>query len=337
MTGNRTWTIAVAAMVTGGTVWAAGAGYAVVKEIPIGGPGGWDYITADAGAHRLYVSHGTHIVVVDVERSSVAGDIPDTNGVHGIALAPDLGLGFTSNGRDNTSTIVDLATLKATGTVKTGENPDAILYEPTHHEVYTFNGRGGSATVYGARSAAVVATIPLKGKPEAAAYDAGSGRIYVNIEDTGELAAIDTTAHTVAARWPLTGCEEPSGLALDATHHHTYSVCDNGVMVALDTTSGRVVGTAPIGKRPDGAAFDPGTGDIFSSNGEGTLTVARWENDGLSVVQTVKTQPSARTIALDPETHRVFLPAATLLPAVGGQRPQPVPDSFKVLVVARQP
>jgi DNA-binding beta-propeller fold protein YncE len=316
---------------------AAGARYSVVKEIPIGGRGGWDYIAADAGAHRLYVTHGTHIVVVDPERAAVVGDIPDTPGVHGIALAPDLGLGFTSNGGENTSTIVNLATLKPVGKVKTGENPDAILYEPAHQEVYTFNGRGGTATVYGARSAAVVATIPLKGKPEAAVHDAAGGRIYVNIEDTGEVAAIDTAAHTVASRWTLSGCQSPSGIALDAARHHTYSVCDNGVMVALDTTSGRVVGTAPIGKRPDGAAYDPGTEDIFSSNGEGTLTVARWQDDRLTVVQTVKTQPSARTIALDPETHRIFLPAATLLPAIGGPRPMPAADSFKVLVVARTP
>jgi DNA-binding beta-propeller fold protein YncE len=329
------WAVALTTVLALGSVSAAGARYAVVKEIPIGGRGGWDYIVADAGAHRLYVSHGTHIVVVDPDRGTVVGDIPDTQGVHGIALAPDLGLGFTSNGRANTSTIVELATLKAVGTVKTGENPDAILYEPSHHEVYTFNGRSGSATVFSAKGAAVVATIPLAGKPEAAVFDAGPGRIYVNIEDTSELAAIDPSSHTVAARWRLAGCEEPSGLALDAEHHRTYSVCDNGVMVALDTTTGRVVGSAPIGKHPDGAAFDPATGDIFSSNGEGTLTVARWENDALAVVQTVKTQPSARTIALDPETHRIFLPAATVLPSMGGPRPQVVADTFKVLVVAR--
>jgi DNA-binding beta-propeller fold protein YncE len=334
MTRRPTSIVALAAVLAFQSVSAAGAHYSVVKEIPIGGPGGWDYIVADAGAHRLYVSHGTHIVVVDPDRGAVVGDIPDTQGVHGIALAPDLGLGFTSNGRANTSTIVDLATLKAVGSVKTGENPDAIVYEPAHQQVYTFNGRSGSATVYGAKSAAVIATIPLKGKPEAAVYDGGAGRIYVNIEDTSELATIDSAAHTVAARWPLTGCEDPSGLALDAEHHRTYSVCRNHLMVAVDTATGRVIGSAPIGGLPDGAAFDATTGDIFSSNGEGTLTVARWEKDGLAVVQTVKTQPSARTIALDAATHRVFLPAATVLPAMGGPRPQLVADSFKVLVVA---
>jgi len=338
MSPRSVWMIApIATVLAVGSMSAASPRYAVVKEIAIGGSGGWDYIVADAGGHRLYVTHGTHIVVVDPARSAIVGDIPNTPGVHGIALAPDLGLAFTSNGRENTSTIVELATLKAVGSVKTGENPDAILYEPTHHEVYTFNGRSGSATVFGAKSASVVATIPLKGKPEAAAYDAASARIYVNIEDTGELAAIDPAAHTVAARWPLTGCEAPSGLALDAEHHRTYSVCDNGVMVAFDTMTGRVVGTAPIGKRPDGAAFDASTGDIFSSNGEGTLTVLRWENDRLVVIQNVTTQPSARTIALDAETHRIYLPAATLLPAIGGQRPMPAADSFKVLVVAREP
>ena len=312
---------------------AAEGPYRLVKEIPLGGSGGWDYISVDAGAHRIYVTHGTHIVVADVESGKVVGDIPDTAGVHGFALAPDLGLGFTSNGRDNTSTTVDLKTLKPVRTVPTGANPDAILYEPVRHEVYTFNGRGQSATVFDARTGNVVATIELQGKPEAPAFDVETGRIYVNIEDKGTVAVIDAVKHALITTWPLTGCEEPTGLAFDAAHHRLFSVCANKVMIALDSQSGNVVGQAPIGARTDGAAFDPGTGYIFSSNGEGTLTVAKWEGQGITVVQTVKTQASARTLALDPDTHQVFLPAATMGAAAEGQRPQAVPDTFKVLVL----
>ena len=200
---------------------AADGPYRLVKEIQIGGAGGWDYITADAGAHRVYVSHATHVVVADVETGKVVGDIPDTAGVHGIALAPDLGRAFTSNGRDNSSTIVDLKTLAEVGKVTTGENPDAILYEPVHHEVYTFNGRGQSATVFDGKTGTVVATISLQGKPEAAAFDRDTNRLYVNIEDKAIVTAIDVVKHAVAATWPLTGCEEPSGLAFDAAHHRT--------------------------------------------------------------------------------------------------------------------
>ncbi len=312
---------------------AAEGPYRVMKAIAIGGPGGWDYITVDPGAHRVYVSHSTHIVVADVESGKIVGDIPDTPGVHGIALAPELGRGFTSNGRDNTSTIVDLKTLAAVGKVETGANPDAILYEPVRQEVYTFNGRGQSATVFGAVTGTVVATIELHGKPEAAAFDRETNRVYVNLEDKAVVAVIDAAAHSLIATWPLTGCEEPTGLAFDSAHHRIFSVCANKVMVAIDSGSGKVLGQAPIGGRADGAAFDPGTGYILSSNGEGTLTVATWRGNGIAVLQTLETQPSARTIALDPQTHQVFLPAAVMGPAVEGQRPQPVPDTFKVLVL----
>lgn len=315
------------------TAAAAEAPYRLAREIPIGGTGGWDYITVDAGAHRLYVSHATHVVVVDVDSGKVVGDIPDTPGVHGFALAPDLGRGFTSNGRDNSSTIIDLKTLAPLGKVATGANPDAILYEPVRHEVYTFNGRGQSATVFEAQTGKVVATIELQGKPEAPAFDRDTNRIYVNLEDKAVVAVIDAAAHALVTTWPLNGCDEPTGLAFDAAHRRIFSVCANKVMIAVDSRSGKVVGQAPIGGRADGAAFDPGTGHVFSSNGEGSLTVAKWENDALTVVQTLQTQPSARTIALDPETHQVFLPAATMGAAPEGQRAQPLPDTFRVLVV----
>jgi DNA-binding beta-propeller fold protein YncE len=315
------------------TAEAADTPYQIVKEIQIGGTGGWDYITVDPAAHRVYVSHATKIVVADTETGKIVGEIADTPGVHGIALATDLGLGFTSNGRDNTSTIVDLKTLKPVNTVMTGGNPDAIMYVAALKEVYTFNGQGQSATVFDPKTGKVLATIPLMGKPEAPAFDAAAKRIYVNVEDKNSIAVIDAVTHTVVASWPLTGCDEPTGLAFDARRHRLFSVCSNMVMTAVDSQSGRVVATAAIGARSDGAAFDPGTGYIFSSNGEGTLTVAILENNTIKVAQTAPTQASARTIALDPVTHRVYLPAATMSPAAAGQRPQPVPDSFKVLVL----
>jgi len=312
---------------------AADGPYSVVKEIKIGGPGGWDYITVDPAAHRVYVSHATKIVVADADSGSIVGEIADTPGVHGIAVAPDLGLGFTSNGRDNTSTIVDLKTLKPVMKVMTGGNPDAIFYERGRHEVYTFNGQGQSATVFDAKSGNVIATIPLMGKPEAAAFDADAKRLYVNIEDKNAIAVIDPDKHTVLATWPLTGCEEPTGLAFDAKRHRLFSVCSNSVMTVVDSQSGKVLTTAPIGARSDGAAFDPQTGHIFSSNGEGSLTVATLQGNTVTIVQTLMTQSSGRTIALDPTTHTVYIPAATMGAAAAGQRPQPVPDSFRVLVV----
>jgi len=315
--------------------------YRVTKEIKIGGPGGWDYITVDPAAHRIYVSHATKIVVADTDSGAIVGEIADTPGVHGIAVAPDLGLGFTSNGRDNTSTIVDLKTLKPVMKVMTGGNPDAIFYERGRHEVYTFNGQGQSATVFDAKSGNVIATIPLMGKPEAPAFDADAKRLYVNLEDKNAIAVIDPDKHTLLATWPLTGCEEPTGLAVDVKRHRLFSVCSNSVMTVVDSQSGKVVTTAPIGARSDGAAFDPQTGYIFSSNGEGSLTVATLQGDTVTVVQTLMTQPSGRTIALDPTTHTVYIPAATMSTSAASpstelrasQRPQPVPDSFRVLVL----
>jgi len=293
--------------------------YHFIKEIPIGGPGGWDYITVDPQAHRLYVSHSTKVVVVDSETGKIVGEVPDTPGVHGFAIAPDLGRGFTSNGRENKSTIVDLKTLAVISKVDTGGNPDFILYEPDQKEVYTFNGSGKSATVFDATSGKVVATIDLGAKPEAAVEDRSEHRIFVNLEDTNSLAMIDTKAHARLATWPLAGCEEPTGLGYDAKNHRLFSVCHNKVMTVADSHTGKIVTTVPIGARVDGAAFDPATGYVFSSNGEGTVTIAHVDGpDKVTVVQTLRTQPSGRTMILDPTTHNIYIPAAT--------------DSFKVLV-----
>jgi DNA-binding beta-propeller fold protein YncE len=319
---------------------ALGDVYRPVKEIPIGGEGGWDYVTVEPASHRLYVSHATRVVVADTETGKVVGEIPDTAGVHGFAVALDLGRGFSSNGRANTVTIVDLKTLKPLGTVATGGNPDAILYEPDRHEVYTFNGNGKSATVFEAGTGTVVATTNLGGKPEAAVYDRQAKRIFVNIEDTAEIVAIDTPSHKVAARFALTGCEEPTGLGYDATLHRLFSACANKVMTVTDSVSGKVVTSVPIGAGADGAAYDPATRLAFASNGgDGTVTIAHLDTPGkLTVVQTLPTKVSGRTMILDPVSHRIYVPAADTMPNPAGRgRPLPVTGTFKVLVFGPTP
>jgi YVTN family beta-propeller protein len=316
--------------------------YKVVKKAALGGEGGWDYLKVDSEARRLYLSRGTRVMVVDADTLSPVGEIPDTPGVHGIAIAGDLGRGFTSNGRDNTATIFDLATLKALGRVKTGTNPDAILYDAFTHRVFAFNGRSGDVTVIDAKEGTVAGTIPVGGKLEFAVTD-GAGRIFVNVEDKNEIVALDARAMTVTAHWPLAGCEEPSGLAIDVAHRRLFSVCGNKHMAVVDTDKGRLVATVPIGEGPDAAAFDAERQLAFSSNGgDGTLTVVHEVSpEKFDVVQTVATQRSARTMTLDPKTHNVFLVAAEFgeRPAATAEQPRPrppvVPGSFTVLVVGR--
>jgi YVTN family beta-propeller protein len=320
---------------------AADGPYRQLKEIPIGGEGGWDYLSVDTVARRLYVSHATKVVVVDLDANTVVGEIAPAPGVHGIALAPDLGRGFVSNGRESTVSIVDLKTLQVVGTVKTGENPDAILYEPARKEVYAFNGRGKSATVFDAKTGDVRATIPLPGKPEFAVFDEKAGRIYNNIEDTSQLVAIDPAKHAVVATWPIAPGEEASGLALDPDGHRLFVGCSNNLMLMVDATTGKVLASVPIGPGVDANAFDPGTGLAFASSSDGTLTVARPEGkDKLAVVQTLSTPKRSRTMTLDPKTHRLYVAAAAFgAPTTGPdgkpQRPQVVPGSFKVVVYER--
>jgi YVTN family beta-propeller protein len=312
--------------------------YRQLKEIAIGGEGGWDYLSVDTAGRRLYVSHATKVIVVDVDKDAVAGEIAPAPGVHGIALAPDLGRGFVSNGRESTVSVVDLKTLQIVATVKTGENPDAILYEPVHKEVYAFNGRGRSATVFDAKTGEVRATIPLPGKPEFAVFDEKAGRIFNNIEDTSQLVAIDSAMHTVVATWPIAPGEEASGLALDPQTHRLFVGCSNKLMLMVDATTGKVLASVPIGAGVDANAFDPGTGLAFASSSDGTLTVARPEgNDKLVVVQTLTTPKRSRTMTLDPKTHRLYVSAAEFAPPVTGpdgkpQRPQVAAGSFKVVV-----
>jgi YVTN family beta-propeller protein len=316
--------------------------YKFLTQIPIGGEGGWDILTIDAAARRLYLSHATKVVVVDLERNAIAGEIDDTPGVHGFVVAPELQRGFSSNGKEAKASVVDLKTLRTISKVETGENPDAVLYEPGRGEVYVFNHTGKSATVIDAKGARVVATIPLEGSPEFAVADSPAGRVYCNLEDKNEVAVLDTAKHEVIARWPLAPGEEPTGIALDAAHHRLFSACHNKLMAMIDTGSGKVVATVPIGAGVDGCEFDDVTQLVFASCGEGVTTIAREETPGkLSVVQVLKTERGARTMALDPKTHCIYLPTAQFEPAPSPSpgaspvRPKIVSNTLKLLLYGR--
>ncbi len=326
-------------LLVGTVTYAADFGYHVIKTLPLGGEGGWDYLTVDSLSRRLFISRATHVVVVDIDTDKIVGDIANTAGVHGIAIASELKRGFTSNGKANTSTIFDLKSLKVLGQVKTGENPDAILYDPASKRVFTFNGRSMDATVFEASSGEVVSTIPLGGKPEFAATD-GKGKVFVNIEDTNEVVEIDSRKLSLTKRYSLEPCKKPTGMAVDAEHHRVYSGCHNKVMTILDTDTGKVVAAVPIGEGVDGNGFDPKTGLAFSSNGDGTLTVVQESSPGkFEVVETVTTQPGSRTMAIDPKTHNIYLPTAQFYPPTSstseGSRPRRtmIKSSFSVIVV----
>lgn len=312
------------------------SGYKLVKTIPIGGEGGWDYVYADSDARRVYISHATHTVVMDADTYKVVGDIPDTQGVHGIAIASDLGRGFTSNGRSDSVTIFDLKTLKTIGTVKTDANPDAIVYDPVSKRVFTFNGRGKNSTAINAADGTVAGTIPLGGKPEFAAVD-GKGTLFVNNEDTSELHHLDTQTLKELHKWPLAPCKSPSGLAMDVKNRRLLAVCDDKVSVVVNADTGKVVATPEISQGPDAAAFDPATNDFFASCGEGVLTVIHEDSpDKYTVVENVPTKRSARTMGLDLKTHNIFLPAADFdPPAPGERRGKMKPDSFVIVVVGK--
>ena len=322
---------------------ASPAEYQLKQKFTIGGDGGWDYLTYDAEGKRLFISRATRVQVVDPEKGTVIAEIPNTPGVHGIALAHDLGKGFTSNGRENTVTVFDLKTLKETARIKLdgAENPDAILYDEASHRVFTFNGRTKNASVIDATNNTVATTIPLDGKPEFAAAD-GTGMVFVNIEDKSELAAIDAKQGKLVSTWPLTGCDEPSGLAIDRKSHRLFSGCGNKVMAVTNFDNGKVVATVPIGQGVDANGFDARTALAFSSNGDGTLTVVHEESpDKYSVAQNATTQRGARTMALNPDNHEVYLVTAEIEeqpPAEGQTRPQRKmkPGSFTLLVMSKK-
>jgi YVTN family beta-propeller protein len=316
-------------------------GYHLVKKIAVGGEGGWDYLTFNSQSHQLFVSHATKVVVINTDSDKVVGEIPKTEGVHGIAVANEFGRCFVSNGRASTVSIVDLKTLKLIDTVSVGKNPDAILYDAFSHRVFVFNGRSNDATILDAEKGTVVSTLPLGGKPEFSVTD-GKGHIFVNIEDKSEIVAIDAKEMKILSRWPIKPGEEPSGLALDVEHNRLFSVCSNKLMVIVDAENGNVITSLPIGDRVDGCAFDPGAGLAFSSNGDGTVTVVREESPAkFSAQETATIQIGARTITVDPETHTLYLPTAEFgpAPAPTPERPRPrpaiLPNTFCILKIQK--
>lgn len=342
MMKSKLWIYALCIYLALGAMAASAPGYHVVTTYKVGGEGGWDYLTADAGARRLYISRATHVIVLDLDSGKSIGDIPDTPGVHGIALAPELGRGFTSNGREGTVSIFDIKTLALISKVKVGENPDAILFDPATKRVFTFNGRSQDSSVIDAASGKVLGTIKLDGKPEFAASDA-RGEIFVNIEDKSELTAIDPKKLEVKATWPLAPCTEPSGLSIDRKHRRLFAGCDNKMMAVVDADTGKVLATPAIGEGVDATAFDEETRLAFASCGaDGVLTVVQEDSaEKFSVAETVTTQKGARTLALDSKTHKVFVVTADFgpPPAATAENPHPrrsiVPDTFVVLVVSK--
>src|ERR1700722_18974315 len=337
----RYWLSPIILLVATVALAAAAPAYKVVNTYKVGGDGGWDYLTADSSARRLYISRATHVVVLDLDSGKTVGDIADTPGVHGIALAPELGRGFVSNGREGTVSIFDLKTLATSSKVKVGDNPDAILYDAATKRVFTFSGRSHDSTAIDAASGKVLGTINLDGKPEFAASDAKC-KVFVNIEDKSELTAIDPNTLEVTATWPLAPCEEPSGLSIDRKNRRLFVGCGNKMMAVVDADSGKVLATPSIRDGVDATTFDDGTGLAFASCGEGVLTVVKEESpDKFSVAENVPTQAGARTLALDAKTHNIFVVTAQFgpPPAATPDNPHPrrsiAPDSFVVLVLGK--
>jgi YVTN family beta-propeller protein len=303
-------------------VYASDSTYSVIKKIPIPGQGSWDYLTIDEAARRLYVSHGTQVEVLDIDSGAIVGKIENTQGVHGIAIAPDIGRGFVSDGQSSTVTIFDLKTLKSIAEVPTGKKPDAIIYDPATSRIFAFNGGSNSATVIEGKDGKVAGTIDLSGGPEFAAAD-GNGYVYNNLEDESLVLKINSRTLKVEQRWPTAPCASPSSMAIDRANRRLFVGCRSKVMAVMNADTGHVITTLPIGDHVDATAFDAGTRLIFSSNGEGTVTVIHQDGpDKYSVAETVKTLPRAKTSALDPKTHQLFLSTAE-----SGQ--------FEVLVVGK--
>jgi len=321
----------------------AQSGYHQLKKISIPGDGFWDYLIADGASGRVFVSHGTEVDVVDGKKGEVTGKIDGLKLVHGIALAPEFNRGFISDGAANQVVIFDLTTLAKVGEVDAGMNPDGIIYDPATKRVFAFNGRSGSATVVDAEKGTLAGTVTLEGKPEFPAPD-GKGHVFVNIEDKSEVMDIDAKTLTVVHKWPLAPCEEPSGMAIDTSTRRLFSGCDNKMMAVMDADTGKVVATVPIGDGVDSTWFDPGTKYVLNSCGQdGVLTVIHEDSpDKYTVVENVKTEKGARTMALDRETHNIYLAVAQvemLPPASGDAKARPrrkiTPGSFGLLEFVR--
>jgi DNA-binding beta-propeller fold protein YncE len=327
---------------TGPAAWKP---YVVAKTLNVGGDGRWDLFAIDSATQRLFVPRSDHVLVIDAGSGAVLGRIDDTKGVHGVALVPGLNRGFTTNGQDASMTVFDMKTLAVLGKIRAGTNPDAVIYDPASGRVLCFNGKSHDVTAVDAAADlshdVLGERLELGGKPELAVAD-GAGQVFVNIEDTSEIVRFDSRTLAVTARWPLAPGEEPSGLAMDVAGGRLFAACGNKTMVVLDAETGTVLATPPIGSGVDGAGFDPGAGAAFASNGEGTLTVVRETSPGtFEAVQTLATKKSARTMIVDPATHRIYLPCAEFgpTPEATAEQPRPrppiVPGTFAILVVDR--
>jgi DNA-binding beta-propeller fold protein YncE len=317
------------------------APYKVTGKFALEGGGRWDYLIVDAASRRLYMSHATSVVVIDVDTGAVVGSIPDTPGVHGIALAPDLGVGFVSNGGENKVTVFDIKSLKILSKIDTGVNPDSILFHPATKTVFVMNRNkpgitDGTATVIDAVKRQAIASFPLGGKPEFSAYD-NQGNVFVNLDSKSSIVEIDAASKKIKATWPLTPCEDPSGMAIDRESHTLFSVCGNKLMAIVNAENGKVMQTLPIGEDCDAVAFDPGTNEVFASNGDGTVTIAGKDSSGkYQVIQTLPTLIGSKTIALDLKTHRAFLPSARFTgDPTRSPRPPVIDGTVAILVVGR--
>jgi YVTN family beta-propeller protein len=318
----------------------AAEGFKVLSKIKIGGTGGWDYVAVDTNAKRVYASHGTVVEVVDTNAGKVVGQITQLHGVHGIAVAPEFGKGFITNGQSNSVTIFDLKTLAKVGEPQTGQNPDSVCFEPVTKRIFTFNGRSNDSTAIDPKTNEVLKTLPLGGKPEECGAD-GTGKIYANLEDSSEIIEIDAAKPAVLRHASLAPCESPSGIAIDIKNKKIFSACSNKVMAVTDMATLKVVATPAIGSGVDGAGFDPGLGLAFSSNGgDGTLSVIKEVGGKYETVETVPTEKGARTMTVDAKSHKVYLLAAEYGPAPEAEpgkrvRPPVLPDSFHIIVVGK--
>lgn len=320
---------------------AGSSGYHLVKKVKLGGAGGWDYLEVDPATHRLFITRGTHVMVIDPAQGTVIGDIPNTQGVHGVALVDEFNKGFTSNGKSGDSTIFDLTSLKTLGSAKAEKDADAIIYDPFSKRVFTFNGDASSSSVIDAGSGNLVSSFALGGGPEFAASD-GKGKIFVNLEDKSALVKFDAKTLKIENTWPLAPCESPSGLAIDAEHEILVVGCHNKLMTFVDGNTGKIIGTVPIGQGVDANRFDPQTGYAFASCGDGTITVAHEDSPTkFSVIDTIQTQRGARTMAIDYATHTVYTVTAEFGPAPAATtenpRPRPaiIPDTFTLLIYGK--
>jgi DNA-binding beta-propeller fold protein YncE len=318
------WSIASAAL----------APYKKTGEIKIGGDGGWDYVTMDDATHRLYMSQATRVVVVDTQNDQIVGEIKDTQGVHGIAIAADLGRAFSSDGKEGKVALIDLKTLQITAKTAVGENPDAIVYDPKLKKVFVFNGKSKSMSVLDAASGKVLTTLPLPGKPEFSAVDPDAGRVYVNIEDRSEILSIDTSSYKILSMWKLAPCEEPTGLAIDIVGKKLFSVCGNEKMITVNVGTGKVSSTLAIGSGADAVVYEPSTKTVFASAGQGKVTIAHADPEGnLTLIQDLATEPGARTLALDSLSHKIYLPSAQFEGKKSeGHRPKVISGTIKLLV-----